>query len=359
MDKNKKIVIVGKLFEENKNNGPGHIIFNLLQEYKKMNIEYSTILYDEKNSKYTVIKNIISRIFFQTGNIVNVHTDGFFLAFLIYCISKINKKNDYYLTIHGLYAIESKLQNKRKKRYLTLEKKLYRKFDNLICVSNMLKNDIFKSYGYRENVFVIGNGTDAISYNLNCIKDNICNCVDFLMTGGINNRKGIIETLNFVSMFKKQTQIQVRLTICGKIENEEIYNLFLYYSKKLHLDKCINYLGMISDKKNLYYLMAKSHFHLCLSKYDTFNVSVIEGVSMGCPPIVSKYCGSYYLVEKFEMGFIVDLTTASYNKCICKIENLIKQNNYPLLEKKTLNLYKFISWEAICKKYLYIMKIKF
>jgi glycosyltransferase involved in cell wall biosynthesis len=318
----KRIIVLGKLFEKNKINGPGNVINHLKLEFERKNINVEYIFIDENNSILKVLLKITKNIIFSVDNSVNIHTDGYILGMIVYLVSRINKKNEYYLTVHGIYKIESKIAHMTKRKYLILEKFLYRNFDNLICVSNKLKNDISTIYGRKHNIWVINNGVDYVElgngniyFNAEKIKK-----IDFIFVGGINRRKGIIQVLRTLNYIVNNSFLDVTLNIYGSIEDDDIYSKYKQYITTNGLERKIKYNGLEKNKKVLLECYKKSTFNLCLSLYDTFNVAVLESMSVGCPCIISNNCGAKDIISDKKDGFIVSLDE-SYESNILKILN--------------------------------------
>ena len=98
----------------------------------------------------------------------------------------------------------------------------------------------------------------------------------------------------------------------------------------------------------MYNILANCHFHIAFSKYDTFNVAIIEALSIGCPTIASNMCGASYLIKNITDGLVVDLKEPNYSEII---------NEY-ITEYKATNKYNKIDhskeflWPNIVALYL-------
>ncbi|MCP1450456.1 glycosyltransferase family 4 protein [Priestia megaterium] len=347
-----QIVIIGKLYERNKLNGPGNVIFQLQQAFSKLNVDVKYILNNESNSFFSNIRSIIVNVLFKKGLIVNVHTDGFILALFIYLISLFNRKNSYYLTVHGIYKIESEMSETTKIRYLILEKFLYQRFSNLICVSSKLAKDIELIYGRNRNVNVVNNGVHRIlstSFQSNKITDGN---IDFIFVGGINKRKGTLETLQVFKYLVDNLDINVHLNIYGAVENKKIKGQYQQYIENHNLEEYITYHGLVYDKSELLRYYANSTFHLCLSLYDTFNVAVLESMSVGCPCILSDRCGAKDIITNKENGYIVAMDE-NLEDTIFKIIQEVRLNSEKLKQLKSGSRMTANNntWDVVASKY--------
>lgn len=334
-----RVVIIGKLYNTNKLNGPGNVIYNLQQAFLSKNVDVEYIFRNEKNNWFSVIRDIITNVLFKKNKSINVHTDGFILVFLIYLISLVNKKNQYYLTVHGIYKIESAMSKTTKHKYLILEKMLYKRFNNLICVSSKLAKDIEEIYGRRKNVHIIHNGVqNFLENNSDYIENLDDNNMNFIFVGGINIRKGIFETLQTFKYIVENSNIQMQLNIYGQIENESVKSQYDQYIKRYKLEKNVAYHGVILDKAKLFGLYKKATFHLCLSLYDTFNVAILESMSVGCPCIISDRCGAKDLITHQQNGYVVSF------------ENNMEENVFKIIEEVQMNSEKFKKLRVLSKE---------
>lgn len=156
----KRILIIAKCYKKDVS-GPANIIRGLIRQFDKESINYKALLLEEGMDKVSYLTSIVQELKKKDKSVVNVHTDGFLLPLFILLMSKIYRKHSYYLTVHGIYRID---KGKRAQwKYVMLEKYIYRHFNNIICVSEMLKDDLEELYKRKKNVYVIPNATDADS----------------------------------------------------------------------------------------------------------------------------------------------------------------------------------------------------
>lgn len=353
----KKIILVSKTnFSGECLNGPTGVIYELVNQFKKRKLDFYLLNYEPSQvSKVKYFFRLIRCILFSKDCVINVHTDGYMIPFITLILSKINKKNKYYLTVHGLQAIESKFVKAKNKK--NIEKITIQNFNNIICVSEMLKKDILNLYKRNNNIFVINNGVDSIYFNKKfrcCEKKS--NIIRFISTGGIRKRKGIFETIELFKYLKDNLRTNTcKLDIYGPIDDgieESFYNEI----KNFNLEQNIYYKGIEKDKQLLYENYSNYDFNLCLSLYDTFNVSVIESMSVGIPAIVSNKCGAAYLIDHYQEGFIIDLNSNYkediYNILIDFIKN---PNKFSCINENCIRSSRKFSWENICNQYVSLL----
>lgn len=347
-----KFFIVGKCYN-NQNTGPANVIRGMLTTFQKMGVNVEPVLLSENCSKSKFLTKLFKILLSEKQCVINVHTDGFLIVLLLYIMSLIDIKNHYYLTIHGIYSIDSAMSGHSKIRYRVLERILYKHFKNVICVSMMLRDDIIKMFRRKKAIYVIPNATDAMEKNI--VKAAFTGePIKIAMLGGVKNIKGIWESLNLVSYLLYNKNLAVNLDIYGGTDNQQIISQFKTRIKQLKIEDVVNYRGNIIDKDEVYKILAASDFQICLSKYDTFNVAIIESLILGCPCVSSNMCGAAYLIDNHENGLVIDLKSKNYQEEIYDfLKSFIEEpEKYSKIKKGTEKLYQKVSWEGICLSYL-------
>ena len=284
--------------------------------------------------------------------IINVHTDGFIIPFIAYFFSLFNDKNKYYLTCHGISKVEKEYGININKKNLFLEKILYKHFSNLICVSQMQKNDIFKLYGRKRNVSVIENGTDAWDYRKDCINKKQINIINL---GGLSEIKGLATSLNLCKHLKARN-ICFKMDIYGNNIDKTQEKRFEDMVNEFNLNKEVHYVKYISNKDELYDTIQNYNIMLCLSEYDTFNVAILEAIALGCICISSNRCGATDIVLKNNAGFAYSKEENNLNEIVDYIESFANCENKNICCVQYDNLKNEYSWKGISKKYIDMVK---
>ena len=207
-----------------------------------------------------VFKLIAEIPFRYKGYTICIHQNGFRLPMAFCWLSKLDKKNRYFLVVHGVAAEEQKYRP-------VLQRDLKLEFPNLICVSEFERGVLKRLYGRENGVTVIGNGVDLpseISPSALLTKKRSSYPPVVITTGGYEERKGCDLTLLLLSRFARETGTRPRLIVCGRDTT----------AVKLYQE---------------------ADFYAGLSRFDTFNVSVLEGAAACCVPIISSSCGAFGL----------------------------------------------------------------
>lgn len=349
-----KLVIVAG-FQEDKNNGPTGVIKGLIKGFNVNGFtDYELLLYKNDESKSAYIKRMVKKIFGCKNCIINVHTDGYIIPFIVYFLTLLNKKNKYYLTCHGLSKIEKNFDVNINKKNIFLEKILYKHFPNLICVSRMQKDDIFKLYGRKDNVNVIENGTDAWDvYKVTERKKE--HLISIINLGGLSERKGLTTTLKLCRSLKDKN-ISFKMDVFGSKVNESQQKYFEEMVNKLDLQNEVHYVKYISNKDELYETIQNYKIMLCLSEYDTFNVAILEAIALGCICISSNRCGATDIVLKNNAGFAYSNDENNLSEIVNYIESLANCENKNICCVQYDNLKTEYSWKGISKKYIDMVK---
>lgn len=346
-----KYVIVGRC-GVNDGGGPANVIKALLKEYSRQNIDIVAILMNNEITSIKFITRLLSNVLFKRNICVNVHTSGFLIPLLVLLISKINRLNRYYLTIHGIYAVETQQKDNGKLIYKILEKIIYKKFPNIICVSEMLKNDIKLEFGRTKNVYVIPNATDAKSKKSKVQRDYI----QLIEVGGLKKGKGIDKILDLVSFLNNEKNMDVRLLIYGSEEGNRNIDWLNNKLLNLKIENKVVFRGVVNDKQIIYDSVSQSDVQLCLSYYDTFNVAIAESLVLGCPCISSDKCGASYLIND-DNGLVVNLQNNNlYDQIYEYIHSIIydKERKKKIYDNREIYIDQ-LSWEKVCESYIKLM----
>ncbi|MBQ3497094.1 MAG: glycosyltransferase [Oscillospiraceae bacterium] len=130
----------------------------------------------------------------------------------------------------------------------------------------------------------------------------------------IEEYKGHLDILDAVAILRKQGR-NVRLLIAGSGGFE---NAVREHCHKLGLDDCVSFLGFVSDVGGLLSIM---DLQLNASfGTETSCLSVLEGMSMGLPAVVSDYGGNPWLIDDGEDGLLFPTRSAQgMSECIARL----------------------------------------
>lgn len=349
----KKVYVIGNVETVGIKSAPGEIVHNLVQHLKKkeLNVQHINTFGTNKVSKIKALIKIFS-ILFEHKVIVNVHSFGYILPLIVALISKINKSNKYYLTVHGLSSIELRengnINAARKKE--VLENILFSTYENIIVVSDLLKKTIETKYNRKNKVYVIPNGIHLVDKKEKTLRNN--NEIHIIHAGGISELKGLNEMIKFMNILVNELHLNAYLSIYGSVYNDQSLGLFNDLLEKFNLSSHVEYKGKIS-RENLFLAYEQNDFCIALSKFDTFNMTILEALSVGTPAICNNQVGiSSYLSQ---VSNIVLDDKFDYNN-INKVLNENLNNNYINMSRNALDIARQFSFDHVCAMYLNLFK---
>lgn len=233
-----------------------------------------------------------------------IHANGYRVPLLMHLVSRINRSNRYFCVMHGVVNIESAYRPVERKD-TRLEPYIFKNFQNVICVSDFERRKLFAMYGERDRVCVVHNGVDTPRGmelpQRKATNPALLESVTFITTGGFEQRKAVDLALGVLGRLSK-LGCSAKLIVCGRDSVETGSNRALCEQLATDVGVELVYEGEIKDKARLQELYAHAHFYMGLSRFDTFNVSVLEGAAAGCVPVVSTSCGA---AELFDAGSAV------------------------------------------------------
>lgn len=349
----KRIYLIGTTLGPEKSiNGPAAVMYAMAEEFRKKKINFKFLDFVAGQvSKPKFLWSMAKTILKDKDAIVNVHTNGFIIPFAVLLLSFLNKRNEYYLTVHGVHKLEIKYYNNKSTVNLILEKLLCKYFKNIICVSPILKASIEKIYGRKKNVYVINNGTTIIDYPL-YDKTFDSNNIRMIMTGGIKPIKGIYELVEIVDYLNKNN-INASLDVYGPYDDEDKLQKFNQLIDSLRLMDRIKYKGIERDKDKLFKYYEEAHLNMCPSRYDTFNVSALESMVVGTPTIITRQAGAAGCIADYEDGFIID----NEKDMKTQVEKIIKylvnnKDQYSKIGRRAYEKVRKLTWEKSTEEYL-------
>lgn len=220
--------------------------------------------------------------------------DVFFAPNINFFAFSRNKKIKKIITIHDIsfhffkkfYSIKSILWH----RFINI-KKIIKKFDHIITVSENTKMDLIREFGVNgEKITSIHLGVDNIrNIDSKNIRDEIKQIISskyLLNINTIEPRKNIEGILNTFTELKEEGKIKdVKLVIAGGHGWNSSYIFKMIDENKYNEDiKVLNYIT--EDEKELLYKNAK--IVLFPSFYEGFGLPIVEAQKYGVPVITSS-----------------------------------------------------------------------
>lgn len=356
MQKNDYIFLIGDFDFSDFCSGPQKVSKNLFFEFsRKYNVRAYT--YYQDGSKYSYFQKFfkieaiahgafIAGIFPILINIIRfkpkiIHITGFRRFTILALLFKRIFNYKLFYTVNGIVRLENKYFRKESKFSMfenkIFEKLIFNKTDDIFYLSDdslqMIKY-YFKSPN--ESYHLIENGIEKEFHDSRKTFDNLNEPLRICFSANTGRpEKGfgfLVECIN-------KLNFPVILTV---FSNDNTNN---YFSDSV---KVIKY----NLKNKLEYINAgdKIDVFVSASYYEPFNLSLVEMMTLGKVPVVTKQTGASRFITDGVNGF-----TFNYGDSVSliKILNDLNQNRDKLksISGNAMNIYDTLSWEKVITKY--------
>lgn len=199
------------------------------------------------------------------------------------------------------------------------EKKTYLKYNNVICVSNNVKNIMQKEYGLK-NVTTIYNPIDdkyilKLSNEVNNYE--ISKGFNIISVGRLTYQKGYDLLIPIISRFIKKG-MDIHLYLLG--EGSEKKNLEHIIEK----EKVENNIHLMGYFNNPYSFMKKMDLFVCSSRSEGYSLVIAEALTLELPVISMNCSGPNELLSKGKYGTLCN----NYDELYKAIEHAIQDRDY-------------------------------
>lgn len=237
--------------------------------------------------------------------------------------------------------------------YLSRKKSFFRKTvlknsDAAIALTNDMKRHMQKIYD--TPISVIPNGYDSDKFE-NLSESNLYNKLKIkkdekviIFVGRLHSIKGLSYLIEAMEIIY-QKYPKSRLLIVG--DGEERTNLENLV-KKMNLDKCVIFIGMVPNETVPEYMVASDVFVLP-SLSEGFPLTVVEAMASGLPIVATKVRGLPEIIKDGENGFLVEPRNSEEiaKKVLLVLENDELREKISKRNKEEGNKYE---WESIVEK---------
>jgi len=267
---------------------------------------------------------------------------------------------DIYRAGDGVHKVFMDIEKKSKFNplnitYLYIEKKMFQNAKKIIAISNMVKNDIIKTYNIAEDkITVIYNGIKLQPYNFDKAFTRLSQEFNLqkeekilLYVGSGYKRKGVKEFLEILAQIKNRN---FKAFIIGKEKNISYYKDLAH---SLHINNNVIFTGARNDVNDFYTI---SDIFLFPTHYEPFGNVILEAMNFYNAVITTTYCGGGEILDS---SFVMQ--TPQDFSIVKTIDNLlenaqklkeIKQRNYEIVQNFTIEKNAIATLEVI-NEYLY------
>jgi len=351
-----KVLLFGKYDGNEITEAPIKVGRELLNNLVSKGIKADYICYYQDGKKYTIHQKLFGRIkeannvyrlgvlqqlikiIFDKPDVIHFNTPAaFYIPILFLC--KAFKIPTIY-TVHWLiryhYTNYRNVKGYQMYRIFCIEKLLFTYCSKLLFLSEKEKLLASKLYNINENKTAgIDNGIKL--YQLNKLATEKNEKIKILFVGGIERRE---KGFSLIQEIAKYYDDKIVINVANYYEQVAIDNI-----------SNINYYKPLNEYE-LREKMVENDLIIVPSKYDPFNIVLLEAISCGLPFIVSDRVG---FVERFPVEF--KEWVVRYNNVkdyISKIDKIIKMNDNDLivLQKKEIAFAQKYTWDKIADKYI-------
>lgn len=196
-------------------------------------------------------------------------------------------------------------QGSKLKEYSSREsaKKIYDKFDYIICVSNYVRKNFIKKFGFEDQTETVHNpipveeirrkAEEKIEVGYNNNQFNI------VSVGSLMQVKGFDRLIRVCGNLKKRDNFSITLTIIGSGPMEEELNRII---KNNEFDN----IRLLGFKSNPYPFIKSADVFVCSSYSEAFPTVIGESFALGTPVIGTRCSGVCEWLEDDKSGMLVE-----------------------------------------------------
>jgi glycosyltransferase involved in cell wall biosynthesis len=267
---------------------------NIFEE--KLKEENIKVFYLGLSFKYdfSKISRLIRYIKQNNYDIVHVHL---FPADIFGAIASLffKEKPKFIFSEHNIY-------NRRRSIpfYKPVDRFVYSRYKKIICVSEMVKNELNKYLSEtRGKLVVVKNG---IIFKEAFLRDSNFNW-DLLFVGRLEEAKGVDILLNALKFLKYKKKLNLKTAIVGTGSKREGYEKLC---KDFGLEDSVKFLGVRKDVQSL---MQQSRIFVLPSRWEGLPMVILEAMANGIPIITTP------------VGGIPEVIKDGFNGILAKVED--------------------------------------
>lgn len=186
------------------------------------------------------------------------------------------------------------------------ENKCYKKFNQILCVSDSVRSSFLKLFKETSNVNVCYNPIDdnkiRFLANQACSYDKwLDSKLSMVTMGRLVEQKGYDRLLSIVKKLKEEG-FHFKLNILGEGKDR---SLLENYIKEHQLEDTVSLIGYC---ENPYPYLKKGDLFVCSSRSEGYSTVVTEAMILGIPVITTNCAGMDELLENGKYGLITDNT---------------------------------------------------
>ena len=360
-----KIIFLGRYNPSENLRGPEKVAKRLFENISSLNPETIFIEYFFDGREYNYFKKIFGaekittdkKIIFRLGvarlfifllkekpDIIHIVTfERFAVIAFIY---KIFRKVKIVYTVHGIICYENNYLKENLSGFYKIKDKYFERIvfkysDKIVFLSNISLKFAEKYLSIKkETVEIIPNGIDKCFFEVKRVPSN--------------NENSLLKAVFVGDYFRKEKGLDFLINGLQEVQFPlELYVISKYTKKYDHLNNSnliINFIDKLEQQKYAEFLCDKDII-ISSSYYDNFSISVMEAMSAGLVPVVTKETGMSELIENGVNGYVFNYGDAMMFTKLLKIVS-IALTKMETISSNAKKIYARLSWECVLSKYL-------
>lgn len=308
--------------------------------------KYDRLVFHLKHHK--IYKDIVRKYDIEKYSLIHAHS----LFSNGYVAMKLKKQ----FGIPYIVAIRNTDVNTFFKKMLHLRKmglEILKNSEHIVFLSKTYRDEVIQKY-IPENLkeiileksLIIPNGIDDFWLENRRNIRELPNETDLKMlyVGAVNKNKNIITTVKAIEVLKTKG-INAKLTVVGKIEDQNIYSQIKNFN-------FVNYIEP-KPKEELLEIYRQNDIFVMPSIHETFGLVYAEAMSQGLPVIYTRGQGFDRQFEEGDVGYSVNICDEN------EIAEVIQKiyNNYDVISRRASELCMKFNWSEIYTTYLEIYRV--
>lgn len=227
------------------------------------------------------------------------------------------------------------------------EKKCYRSFTNVVCVSEAVANSMEQLFGTMDNLCVCYNPIDTAEIDLKCDAFTVTRDESplFLAVGRLAEQKGFDRLLSVCRRLNQKGYIY-QMWIIGEGEKRKELEEILSRGN-------LNNVKLLGAQSNPYVYMKAADWLLCTSRHEGFNMVLYEAMWCGTPIISMDNAGTRELLGDSEYGIVTENNEEAFYTAMCTVlDDSTKQDYY---RKKVQERRSFIDLKERIEKIIKVL----
>lgn len=343
-----------------KKGGPQSITKHLYNNLLSLGYDVHIFSYSTHRHRNKLIRlGKIFSFFIKNRNaydLINIDTSSPNMAIILGFI-RLFFKCPFVLSVHGMPSSEKTargFQQFKQEMLISLSIRLY---SQLITVSFLTKGLVANSFkpffSTRHQIIVIHNGIPKAFFKKKQtppLKKKTG--LHLFLVGGIKERKGIFFLMDALEHLS--ADVDWHLTIVGAMESERTNKKFFAVVNKNKWEDRITHHNWLS-KDNILKSYDGCDVVVATSRFDTFNVAVLEGMARAKPVVTTSSSGSSELIQNYQNGIIVNYGDhEALSQHVEQFSRTCSGKKIGALAVKTAYNY---SWDKVAERYVNAYKI--